>query len=165
VYGLLLFLAQGVCLELSAAQTLSVVDRVAQKNMQAFNELSKRLSIADISQSIVSNDAQQIKAALQDLMSLNKVVSSGVSDSVNLWNEYLESVENPTKNDYFLGQVMNSMITAIRALTLRSSVDQSMILSLVKKLGAQDRSYSELGQSVDVRGSRVENNWKSLRID
>jgi hypothetical protein len=134
--------------------------------MQAFNDLSKSISIADLSESIVSNDAQTLKNALRDVMDLNQLVNSQLNSSIQLWNIYLDNVRVPTMDAYLLGQVMNSLITTMRALTLRCSVDQSMILSLVKKQFSEDSSpRSEGNQAVDPRDVRAENRWKALRIE
>ena len=146
--------------------TLNTVERDAQKNMHAFNELSKNMSIADLSESIVSNDAQVLKNALHDVMDLNQMVNAQVNTSIQLWNIYLDSVKIPSMETYLLGQVMNSIITAMRAITLRCSVDQSMILSLVKKhFNEDDDVRSDFGHAVGMCDSRVESRWKSLRIE
>ena len=143
---------------------LNSTERDAQRNMQAFNDLSKSISISDISESIVSSDAQILKTALRDVMDLNQMVNTQMNASIQLWNVYLDSIKIPSAETYLLGQVMNSLITTIRALNLRSSVDQSMILSLVKKHFNEDSdSRSDFGQAVDVRDTRVETRWKSLR--
>jgi hypothetical protein len=143
---------------------LNEIEFDAQKNMQSFNDLSRSISISDISESIVSNDAQELKKALRDVMDLNQMVNAQVHASMQLWNMYLDSVKVPSMETYLLGQVMNSLITSIRALTLRSSVDQSMILSLVKKhFNDESDSRSDFGQTMDSRDARFENNWRSLR--
>lgn len=156
--------AQLVAASAIAGNNLNLVERDAQKNMQAFNDLSKSISIADLSESIVSSDAQTLKSALSDVMDLNQMVNSQVNTSIQLWNVYLDSVRVPSMETYLLGQVMNSLITTMRALTLRCSVDQSMILSLVKKYFNDDGgSRSDFSQAVDARDVRVESRWRSLR--
>lgn len=143
---------------------VNTAERDAQKNMQAFNDLSKNISIADISESIVSHDAQILKTALRDVMDLNQMVNLQMNASIQLWNVYLDSIKIPSMETYLLGQVMNSLITTIRALNLRSSVDQSMILSLVKKhFNEDDSSQNDFAQAVDVQDARVQTRWKSLR--
>ena len=161
-----LFVVQAMFVHSLYGATLNMVERDAQKNMQAFNDLSRTISIADLSGSIVSHDALRLKSALQDVMNLNEMVNSQVNVSIQLWNMYLDSVKIPSMDTYLLGQVMNSIITAMRAITLRCSVDQSMILSLVKKhFNEDDYSQSDFGGSIDARDSRVESRWRSLRIE
>jgi len=128
--------------------------------MQSFNDLSSSINIADLAESIVSNNSQALKDGLRDIMELNGMVNSQVNTSMQLWNIYLD---NPM-DKYLLGQVMNSLITSIRALTLRSSVDQALILSLIKQNFNDDNSSSsDFGQRMDSRESRSDNNWRSLR--
>lgn len=160
----LVIFAQLFALPMHGNRDLNSTERDAQKNMQAFNDLSKSISISDISESIVSSDAQILKAALRDVMDLNQMVNTQMNASIQLWNVYLDSIKIPSAETYLLGQVMNSLITTIRALNLRSSVDQSMILSLVKKHFNEDvDSRPDFNQAADVRDARVETRWKSLR--
>lgn len=149
------------------AGNLTMIEREVQKNMQLFNDLSRTISIADLSQSIVSHDSHILKTALHDVMDLNQMVNAQVNTSIQLWNMYLDSVKVPSMETYLLGQVMNSIITAMRAITLRCSVDQSMILSLVKK-HFNDQEYasrSDFNRACDISSSRIESRWRSLYID
>jgi hypothetical protein len=146
---------------------LNILETDARKAMQGFNDLSKNLSIATISESIVSHDAQLLKGALQDVINLNKTVNSQVNVSIQFWNMYLDSVKIPTMESYLLGQVMNSLISTIRALSLRSSLDQAMILSFVKKYFSEDTMSpkTEVRNTVEIQETTVEDRWKSLKIE
>lgn len=145
---------------------LNLIELDAKKSMQGFNDLSKNMSIATISESIVSHDANMLKSALQDVINLNKMVNSQVNVAIQFWNIYLDSVRLPTMESYLLGQVMNSLIGTIRALSLRSSLDQAMILSFIKKhFSEEEQMSSDVSTTVEVSGSTIEDRWKKLKID
>lgn len=144
---------------------LDVVETESKKVTSNFNDLSKNMSIAQVSESIVSHDPAQLKDALQDVINLNKLVNSQVNVAINFWNIYLDSVRLPSAETYLLGQVMNSLITTIRALSLRSSLDQAMILSLIKKQFNDEPKQNNVGFAVEAKESRIEDRWKNLRID
>lgn len=154
------------------SRILSSIERDVQQNMQSFNDVSRSLDITDLSRAITSRDGQALKTALQDVMELNELVNNQLNAAIQLWNMYLDSVKLPSMETYLLGQVINSLITTLRALTLRSSVDQAMILSLVKKhfngavkrhFSGDDEDPSDFGHLVDARDIHVQSRWRSLR--
>jgi hypothetical protein len=147
---------------------LNILELDAKKALQGFNDLSKNMSIASISESIVSRDALMLKDALSDVINLNKMVNSQVNVAIQFWNVYLDSVKIPSLETYLLGQVMNSLIGTIRALSLRSSLDQAMILSFIKKYFSEEQQPQfmrpEMATTIDVRESCIEDRWKCMKI-
>lgn len=146
---------------------LNLLELDARKSLQGFNDLSKNMSISAISESIISRDAQLLKGALQDVISLNKMVNSQVNVAIQFWNVYLDSIKLPTMETYLLGQVMNSLIGTIRALSLRSSLDQAMILSFIKKYFSEDQAVvqSEVATTIEVKDAAIEDRWKMMKIE
>lgn len=159
-----LLVVAGSHADVMVENTLNLLELDAQKTMQGFNDLSKNMSIAAISESIVSHNAHMLETALQDLINLNKSVHSQVSIAVQFWNMYLDRTV-PTMETYLLGQVINSLIGTIRALSLRSSADQAMILSLIKSSFKNDaQSSQDVAIAVQAKEVSVEDRWKSMRI-
>jgi len=123
------------------------------------------MSVVSISQSIVMQDEKFLKQALQDVISLNKTVNTQVNLAIQFWNMYLSSVKMPTMDSYLLGQVMNTLIGTIRALSLRSSLDQALILNLIKH--NNDRVMQPAGdltQAIEAKGVSIEDRWQRLKI-
>ena len=144
---------------------LDVLEGDAKKTSENFNDLSKNMSVASISQSIVMQDEKFLKQALQDVISLNKTVNTQVNLAIQFWNMYLSSVKMPTMDSYLLGQVMNTLIGTIRALSLRSSLDQALILNLIKH--NNDRVMQPAGdltQAIEAKGVSIEDRWQRLKI-
>jgi len=160
----LLIVTSAIYADVMVENKLNLLELDAQKTMQGFNDLSKNMSIATISESIVSHNAHMLETALQDLISLNKSVHSQVNIAVQFWNMYLDKTV-PTMETYLLGQVINSLIGTIRALSLRSSTDQAMILSLIKSTFKNDaQGQQEVAIAVEAKAATVEDRWKSMRI-
>lgn len=144
---------------------LNLIELDAQKTMQGFNDLTQNMSIAAVSESIVSHNAQMLENALGDLVNLNKTVNSQVNVAVQFWNMYLDTVKIPTMETYLLGQVMNSLIGTIRALSLRSSVDQAMILSFIKtSFNNDDMQSNNVAIAIDAKDVTIEDRWQSMRM-
>ena len=144
---------------------LNLLELDAQKTMQGFNDLTQNMSIAAVSESIVSHNAQMLESALGDLVNLNKTVNSQVNVAVQFWNMYLDTVKIPTMDTYLLGQVMNSLIGTIRALSLRSSVDQAMILSFIKtSFNNEEAQTNNIAFAVDTKEVTIEDRWQSMRM-
>lgn len=148
---------------------LSLLELDAQRVMNMFRDLSQNMSIASISESIVSHDAQMLKNALQDVISLNKVVNSQINVAIQFWNAYLDGIPTPTDDQIRLGHVVNSLIETIRSLSLRSSLDQAMILSFIKKHFGENQNTrtapkTDLATAVEAKSVTVEDRWKMMRI-
>lgn len=158
-------IASQSCADVMVESKLNLLELDAQKAMQGFNDLSQNMSIAAVSESIVSHNAQMLEAALGDLVNLNKTVNTQVNVAVQFWNMYLDTVKMPSMDTYLLGQVMNSLIGTIRALSLRSSVDQAMILSFIKTGFNNDTMPSDnVAVAIQVQDATIEDRWQSMRI-
>jgi len=150
--------------EMIENNTLNQLEIDAQKAIQGFNNLSQNMSIASVCESIVTHNTQMLENALGDLVNLNKTVNSQVNVALGFWNMYLDTVKVPTMDTYLLGQVINSLVGTIRALSLRSSVDQAMLLSLVKKdFNADEPRTESVDIAIEAKEVTVEDRWKSLR--
>ena len=146
---------------------LNLLELDAKKSLQGFNDLSRNMSISMVSESIISRDAQMLKGALQDVINLNKMVNSQVNVAIQFWNVYLDSIKLPTMETYLLGQVMNSLIGTIRALSLRSSLDQAMILSFIKKYFSEESAIAqpEMATTIEIKDAAIEDRWKMMKIE
>ncbi|MDR3550425.1 MAG: hypothetical protein P4L31_03360 [Candidatus Babeliales bacterium] len=156
-------IASHIYADVMVENRLNLLELDAQKAMQGFNDLTQNMSIATVSESIVSHNAQMLESALGDLVNLNKTVNSQVNVAVQFWNMYLDTVKVPTMDTYLLGQVMNSLIGTIRALSLRSSVDQAMILSFIKTNFNND-DVNNVAVAVEAKEVTIEDRWQSMRV-
>jgi len=164
ILGLCMVASQS-CADVMVENRLNLLELDAQKALQRFNDLTQNMSIAAVSESIISHNAQMLESALGDLVNLNKTVNSQVNVAVQFWNMYLDTVKMPTMDTYLLGQVMNSLIGTIRALSLRSSVDQAMILSFIKTSFTNDDAQSnDVSIAIEAKELTVEDRWKSMRV-
>lgn len=167
VSAILLISSPVLGVNLISESKMNLLELDAKKALQGFNDLSRNMSISMISESIISRDAHMLKNALKDVIDLNKMVNSQVNVAIQFWNVYLDSVKIPSLETYLLGQVMNSLIGTIRALSLRSSLDQAMILSFIKKYFSDEPQYMrpEMSSTIDAQESTIEDRWKCMKIE
>ena len=136
----------------------------AKTSATDYKDLSQKINISGVSQSIVAHDAVALKDALQDVIRLNRTITSQIESAMGFWNLYLDSVQAPTHEGYLLGQVMSSFLGSLRSLFLRSSVDQAMLLSLIKKNFDTD-NQPNVQQAVEVQGTTIEDRWSALKAE
>ena len=160
------FIASFSCADVMVENRLNLLELDAQNAMQGFNDLTQNMSIARVSESIVSHNAQMLESALGDLVNLNKTVNSQVNVAVQFWNMYLDTVQVPTMDTYLLGQVMNGLIGTMRALLLNSNVDRAMLLSLIQKdfNDVDSTSAQNMDVTIQAKEATIEDRWKSLRV-